>query len=156
MIDSTQTANKEDIMIKRKLKKANRYDDVMEILKNITRLENIEYPVNAFVNDDDRISYHIPGHVIRSEANDLIRGIYNNFSVTDFGGPFINLFRFVESKTNRLIHNYAVDITHRRVPNSNSMNEIRSWLVLWNILIGIDTENRNWEVPKGWRKLEGE
>lgn len=144
-------------MIKRKLEKANRYDDVIGILKDISHLENIDYPVDAFVDDDDHIQYHIPGHVIRSESNDLMRGIYNNYDITDFDSDsFMNLFRFVESESNRLMHNYANDISHRNVPTSNSMDIIRSWLVLWNILVGINMNDRSWKIPKGWRKLEGE
>jgi len=139
-------------MVKNILKDAGRYEDVVGILKGIISDTEYSYPVDAYVIKTGETLWRVDGDIVRSEAEKLLRLIEEG--VAEENDSFMTLYEYINTHTNAKLHNYAIAISHRHEPDVD-MEELRSWLVLWNLIICyhdtyvVDTE---WSVSEGWRK----
>lgn len=138
-------------MIKDILKEANRYEDIRNILNNIieTLDDDMTYPVDAHI-DDREIKWKVDGQLLIKEASNLLYLIdTENINCNNSSDDFLNLLQYVRTKGDRLLHNYAIDISHRSTPCTD-MNEIRKWKILENLIHNIGGEL--WIIPDGWKK----
>lgn len=138
-------------MIKKKLTEALRYNQVTGILKYIIS-EDLAYsiPVDAYIDSSGKTSWRVDGRVVTKEAKLLLQTIEDDVDEESvFPGSFESLEQYVHSHTNMLLHNYAVTISHRTVPNDMDMEVIRSWLILDNLLICFGS--KDWSIPDGWK-----
>lgn len=133
--------------LKNILVNANRYEDVMAILYGMMDLTGSEVPVRAYAGKRDKIAYNVPVQKVKEEAQALIYLLDGNM-VYDIGLDDVeNLWRYVNSVTDILLHNYAVSVSHQSQPED--MDGIRGWLVLDNLISCLD-HNESWSVPNGW------
>ena len=130
---------------------ANRYHEVIGILNHIIS-EDLAYsiPVDAYTDSNGKTSWRVDGRVVTKEAKLLLQTIEDEVDEESvFPGSFESLEQYVHSHTNMLLHNYAVTISHRTVPNDMDMEVIRSWLILDNLLICFGS--KDWSIPDGWK-----
>lgn len=140
-------------MIKKILEDANRYDDVKNILNNIIKDNQYSYPVNAFGDDYGRIKYRVDGNAVRKEASILLQLIDEEKEINEKSRDNIsNLFRYVRSQYDMLLHNYAVYISYKKDPDVD-IDIIRSWGILDSLISCFDYVDDNWYIPNGWRKV---
>lgn len=145
-------------MIKETLLEAGKYDDVVNILTHIAiNTSDDLQPIDAFVGDDGKAVTHVSGIEVIHQALELLQLIKDGLKFEYFESPemaekFETLQHFVESNTDMMLHNYAVNISHKAKPNIE-MDQIRSWLILDNLLLnfGIEDEEHEWYIPEGWK-----
>ena len=147
--------------IKTALIEAHRYEDIKNILNGIISDTEYSYPVNAYSNSDGKILYSVSGYVVRYEASKLMEIIETakNEDILE-NINFKSLSIYVNSRSDNMLHNFAVDISHRQIP-SIDIDTIRNWEILDNLItvlytgIIIDDEDGtwSWDIPKGWKKL---
>ena len=65
---------------------------------------------------------------------------------------FWNLYQYVHTHTDTLLHNYSVRISHRKEPLID-MEIIRAWEILDNLIINRTGED-NWHIPEGWKTID--
>lgn len=151
--------------IKNILKNANRYEDTLKILDTIAAMNGTSYPVEAFVDEDNITRWRIDGKDLRKEAK-LCKQIVMSDTTTDTNYSLSNIFQYVHSYTNMLLHNYANSLAHRNIPNDN-LNTIRAWLVVGSVIDHCDTNYKtmydncndslsNDLIPNGWKKLDND
>lgn len=138
--------------IKSILMEANRYDDVMSIIRDIIVDNQRSYPVNAFVKNNE-IKWHVDGAHVRSEAHRLLYLICEDKCIGS-DDDFVNLSSYVESRTDMFLHNYAISISHRNEPDVD-MEYTRCWEILDNLLRcwNIKDDEFEWDIPDGWKKI---
>lgn len=141
----------EDNPIKQELERANKYDDVKEVLIRITMNNSLSYnyPVDPFTDEDGTTKWRIDGNEVKFEAYRLLYYI-DGLNKSDFTGEdFSNLRQYVTTRTNILLHNYTVSLSHRNEPKTD-MDLIRTWEVLDNLLYCLGDDN--WRIPDGWKR----
>ena len=62
------------------------------------------------------------------------------------GDEYSNLSLYVSDHSYMLLHNYAVEVSHRMGGEMN--DEIRVWCILSNLLDNMYSDE--WNVPAGW------
>lgn len=134
--------------IKNTLKKANRFDNILQILVSITRNQQNSYTVNPFVNENGKLSYHVKGSVVEYEAAELLDLLLAD-NVSEITMRFENLSRYVRNQSDMLLHNYTVSLSHKATPDTD-LETIRCWEILQNLLDNIDYID-DWSIPKGWQ-----
>lgn len=133
-------------MIKQILTHAGRYNDTVNILENII-IENVnEYPVYMCVSNG-KVTNFVSGVFVREEAAKLLLSINNDIKISGYQ-PFPNLERYVITRTNDLLHNYAVALTHGAEPTTD-IDIIRTWEILQNLIICYHDDD--WNIPEGWK-----
>lgn len=109
-------------------------------------------PVDAFVADDGTTHWRVNAAFVRYEAITLLETIETETEKDKTEKDFWNLYQYVKSTSDMLLHNYAVSISHRKVPETN-MDDIRIWEILDNMLICWNLEDdEEWFIPDGWKK----
>lgn len=147
----------EETKIKKTLKEANRYLDISIILSNITKLNCHDYSVFAYEGEDGKIKRRVDGKDVSNEAEKLLKFIDGEITIEDIClfDHFSNLYKYVKSCTDTLLHNYSIDISHGIEPR-HDMEDIRSWLILDNLILTLDLDGDwtigDWTIPVGWRK----
>ena len=141
--------------IKRTLMEANRYEEVKDILINIctnSSLLPLSCPVNAFVDENGVTQWRVNGDAVHKEACGLLNIIEDDDLVYDDINlsSYSNLLQYVLSKSDMMIHNYAVFISHRDTP-VDDMEVIRNWEILQNLILNL--ADKDWDIPDGWKKI---
>ena len=133
------------------LKEANRYDAIQQILKDIVADNQQTYPVDPFIDNDHKTKWRVDGDNVRKDAKELLRIIDNNEAINT---DFLYLTQYVRTKSDALLHNYAVSISHRNEPKID-MEKIRCWEILDNLLTNCCNGqlDDDWYIPTGWKKL---
>ena len=144
------------------LGKSNRLFDVASILHDI--IERMErYGGDLLVRpciDDNKLITHVKSKDVCSEARHLFE-MLSSLSITDdykescvdscmYGDEYSNLSLYVSDYSDMLLHNYAVEVSHRMGGEMN--DEIRVWCILANLLDNMYTDE--WDVPAGWCRKE--
>lgn len=144
------------------LRKSNRLLDVKCILYDIIeRTEGYggDLPVRPCI-DDNKLITHVKSKDVYSEARHLFE-MLSSLSITDdskdsgvgscmYEDEYSNLSLYVSDHSDMLLHNYAVEVSHRMGGEMN--DEIRVWCVLSNLLDNIYFDE--WNVPAGWCRKE--
>jgi hypothetical protein len=143
--------------VKETLEKAGRYQDVMDILKSIytdQSLRTSSYGIyTPYVDPLGKTHWNVDGREVIFEALDLSEAIASDdkaFDDNDNPLQFEQLYDYVQSTHNMLMHNYANNLLHRIKPRVD-IDKIRAWGVLYCVL-----EKRSDElldIPDGWRRL---
>lgn len=141
------------------LGKSNRLFDVSfilhDIIERIEGLGDVDLPVRTCV-DDNKLITHVKSKDVYSEARRLFE-MLSSLSITDdskeggvgscmYGDEYSNLSLYVRNHSNILLHNYAVEVSHRMGGEMN--DEIRVWCILSNLLDNMYSDE--WNVPAGW------
>lgn len=148
------------------LKESGRYNQVIKILDKIisdTKLEG-ETPVSAYVDENNNTQWRVDAISVKMEAS-LLKGalLYDNTDI--FVSDYDSLRQYVSSKTDIMLHNYAIEISYRKDKHQIKMGTIRGWLCLDNIIYNIpitreEAQNKTsplyYEIPKAWRKKKKE
>lgn len=145
------------------LGKSNRLFDVASILHDIIEhmegYGDVDLPVHPCI-DDNKLITHVKSKDVYSEARHLFE-MLSSLSIPDdskescvgscmYGDEYSNLFLYVRDYSNMLLHNYAVEVSHRMGGEMN--DEIRVWCILSNLLDNIYSDE--WDVPAGWCRKE--
>lgn len=144
------------------LRKSNRLLDVKCILYDIIeRTEGYggDLPVRPCI-DDDKLITHVKSKDVYSEARHLFE-MLSSLSIADDSkehgvdsymhrDEYFNLSLYVSDHSDMLLHNYAVEVSHRMVGEMN--DEIRVWCVLSNLFDNMYSDE--WDVPAGWCRKE--
>lgn len=142
-------------MYKKILKDANRYDDICNILKEIANIKDYDLPVRAFVSRKGGWENRIIVSNLKSESKLLLEILSQDLD-SDFDmciDDYENLYEFVNTYADDLLHNYAVSLSHKKDPEYN-IEKVRPWLILSNLLIclTVTTKEEPWSIPDGWKK----
>lgn len=145
------------------LGKSNRSFDVASILHDI--IERVEryggdLLVRPRIDDDNKLITHVKSKDVCSEARHLFE-MLSSISITDdskescagscmYGDEYSNLSLYVSDYSDMLLHNYAVEVSHRMGGEMN--DEIRVWCILANLLDNMYSDE--WDVPAGWCRKE--
>lgn len=152
MYSTTKSPNIHEI-----LKAANKYDDVKNILTDIIKDNEPDYPVKAFINDDGETKWRVKGKSVRNEAAKILTIIDGkNFVKTNNSDEttddFQNILSYVTTTSDIKLHNYAVALSHRTEPKDN-LDDIRSWETLENLIYHLrSNDDWAWEIPNGWHR----
>jgi hypothetical protein len=151
--------------IKTALKEAGRYNQVLYILNSIIHDEDLHtnsYPSNAYVTRGGQSSWRVNGYSVMFAAITLHHIISEDLRVDCTTEEFFFLKQHVDSVCDMILHNYAIEISHRG-SHTTSMDKIRGWLVLLDILQSYgffmndgceETEDRVlFYIPDGWKRL---
>lgn len=138
-----------------KLKKSGRYDEIISILKTIKMIQDYSLPVDCYCGDDGKAAFRIKVSDLRSDADKILTMLYSNetFVVLEDGDNFEAIFHYLTTHCNMFLHNYANTISHRKTPE-NDIDDIRSSLILENLIMNIHGGLDDWDIPVGWRKCE--
>lgn len=145
------------------LRKSNRLLDVKCILYDIIEHTeghgDVDLPVRPSI-DDDKLITHVKSKDVYSEARHLFE-MLSSLSIADdskescvdscmYRDEYSNLSLYVRDHADMLLHNYAVEVSHRLGGEMN--DEIRVWCVLSNLLDNMYSDE--WDVPAGWCRKE--
>lgn len=142
--------------IKEILIDANRYEDIVNILKDISKMDDnsYSYPVRVFIDSDGETKWRVDGKSVNEQSSKLLKLIEDGSDGIS-NDDFTYLSEYVRSHTDMLLHNYAITITHRRDPED--METIRPWVILDNLIscwnLGLNDDDSAWDIPIGWKKL---
>lgn len=141
--------------IKTELQKANRYDQIKQILTGLANDTEGNYPVKTFVNKNGETKWRVDGKAVQNEAKKVLQIIDSKtFEQTDVE----NLLANITTSTDMYLHNYAVYLSHRKTPTI-TMDTARTYEVLEHLLNHIhkksyyDEIESTYTVPEGWYKL---
>lgn len=141
--------------IKTELQKANRYDQIKQILTGLANDTEGNYPVKAFVNEDGETKWRVNGKDVHDEAKKVLQIIDSKtLEQADVG----NLLANVSTMADMHLHNYAVYLSHRKTPTV-TMDTVRKYEVLEHLLNHIykksyyDEIEATYTIPEGWYKL---
>lgn len=140
--------------IKKILKDANRYDDIINVLNSIASLKGGDIPVSPHINiKGGNLICHVNALYVSKEAPKLIKLINNEVMEENLCNlyEFVNLHYYVDSKTKDIIYDNALALSYGNNPKDN-MNVIKIWFILSNLIININNYN-NWSIPDGWKNL---
>ena len=142
------------MIIRKILEDAGRYYDCFNILHNIINEfdEDTNYPC-PHKDDNGERKERIKGKLIIDEASKLLPLIQSDQEVDRTKYDFDNLRSYISFKTNIMLHNYAVDISHHNDPDDD-METIMGFMVLENLLDcwRISDDNFFWTIPETWKK----
>lgn len=141
------------------LRKSNRLLDVKcilyDIIERIEECGNVDLPIRPCI-DDNKLITHVKSKDVYSEARHLFE-MLSSLSIPDdskescvgscmYRDEYSNLSLYVSDHADMLLHNYAVEVSHRMGGEMN--DEIRVWCVLSNLLDNMYSDE--WDVPAGW------
>lgn len=145
------------------LRKSNRLLDVkcilFDIIERIEGFGNVDLPVRLCI-DNDKLITHVKSKDVYSEACHLFE-MLSSLSIADdfkescvgscmYKDEYSNLSLYVSDHSDMLLHNYAVEVSHRMGGEMN--DEIRVWCILSNLLDNMYSDE--WNVPAGWCRKE--
>lgn len=150
--------------IKKELEDANRYKDVKTIITNIIKDPNLSgnYPVNPFRDEDGNTKWRVNGDLVKYEAYKLLSVIDGWYDEIDdiTGKDFANLFQYITTESDRLLHSYVISLSHRHEPKID-MDVIRTWSIIDNMICHLDIhdingedDDRHWRIPEGWKRID--
>ena len=143
------------MIISKILRDSGRYDDIIKILEKISMNNNYDFPVNAYVDDDGKTKWRVPGDDVRKGAVLLLSIINNNEAITEASDQYECLRHVVETSADIMLHNYANFLSHRIKPDDD-MENIRAYQILSHLLFYIGNEEvmscGDFTVPVGWKK----
>ena len=143
------------MIISKILRDSGRYDDIIKILEKISMNNNYDFPVNAYVDNDNKTKWRVPGDDVRKGAVTLLSIIKNNEVITEASDQYECLRHVVETSADIMLHNYANFLSHRIKP-IDDMENIRAYQILSHLLFYIGNEEiMSWgdfTVPVGWKK----
>lgn len=130
---------------------AGRLSGVIEVLENISTLNCSYCPVGIYVyNGEVRENVSVPR--IKQQAVLLKSCILtNNFKYAS-RDIFDDIYLYIKSKSDDYLHNYAIAISHRNLPDENLIEKARIFLILVNMLDCMDIDEYEWSIPKGWER----
>ena len=141
--NSTETTNG----FKSILEEAGRYESSIEILNYI-----IEHtPVVYFADNIDTCK-------CKEQAVKLLKVIKDEVIIRkdDLVGKLDDIYHHINNETDIMIHKYAIDQSYRIKPKYDIEDIIKSYLVLANLIIYLNTKNDNpdksWSVPREWER----
>ena len=137
-----------NIYVSNTLKVAGRFADVTSLLSNI--VNNVPaalVQVDPYVTGHNYMQCWVDGQDVRREANLLFKRICDGdaYHVLKYEN-YENLFQYVRSHTNMLLHNYAVQVSYG--VHEDIDDEIRVWCILENLLCNISFDT--WDIPIAW------
>ena len=137
--------------IKSILKEANRYDEVVDILKTIIVSPNTNhYAVALYYDKDGTVRNDVDAGSVKLEAAILLLCIEDIIDYEHQDLTYLSVY--FSDMTNTLLHNYSVSLTHKEEPNT-SIDTIRCFSIITNL---VDCINggfmENWTIPDGWKK----
>ena len=133
------------------LKDAGRLEDILDLINKIRDKSNRATSLPLFtpqVDDNWKAHYRIDADLVFIEAGLLLSAIENK-SINTRLDELRNLWAYVYSETEILLHNYTVSLSHRKHPKDD-IDVIRIWCILENLIINIGSEY--WEIADGWKK----
>ena len=145
------------------LRNVNRYDDILYVLNNIMIMPQTYFPVHQYLSKGV-IHKTVPAKEVIVEASKLQIALEYNIFIID---TLDNLGRCIKYRSDTLLHDYAIAISHRKYMNCGKteckMEHIRTLLLL-NHLIGyfnnITEENiddlYDFYIPDGWEGIKKE
>lgn len=138
------------------LKEAGRYDQVTDILVKIaTGCNAYTYPVHPFIDDDFTTKWRVEGSSIRKQALRLLEIVVDKEDVKVIDEmSFTQISAYVESHADILLHNYAINVSHKIEPDVD-MDEARNWLVLGSLIKGLHLPEE-WAVSDGWKFISND
>lgn len=131
-----------------------RYFEIIKILEKIVDTTSATFPVECYSGEQGKAKFCVSGNELRLDARKLL-DILNpkNFFIELYEevDSFDTIIRYLRTRNDVFLHNFANTISHGEVPNS-SIEDIRASLVLENLVSSIWGDFETWTVPKGWRK----
>lgn len=146
--------------VKEELKAAGRYDQVMNILKSTIMSTQGNYPVDCYPDENGKASFDVDAMKVRVEASRLMIAIDDNTIKNMTFENFRNLWQYVHSNCDMLLHNYAVSVCHRTEPPKIDIDKARVWCILDNLIICLnpvefdDEDETDWTIPNGWKDIK--
>lgn len=136
--------------IKAILEDANRYDDVVKILKYTLSSVHRNPAVGLYFDKDGNVRNDVDAKSIKLEVSILLLCIEGVLDYTQH--DFTSLSVYITDMTNTLLHNYANSLTHKEEPNIN-IDTIRCCNIINNLVDCIQAGiMENWTIPDGWKK----
>ena len=139
--------------VKRKLIKANRYEDIHRVIfHDIVNKISSDLKIVYF---DGGTSKILRGYNIIKEAKDFFSLLSlekeNEMNLDDFD----NFRCYVEDITDMKLHNFAISVAHRNNQACDMDDNIRVWLIIRNIfdVLATDCKLDSFKIPKGWKKI---
>ena len=140
------------------LRIAGRFADVTSLLSNIVNnVPGTLVQVDPYVTHHNYMQCWVDGQDVRREANLLFKRICDgddrNVNLVLNYENYKNLFQYVRSHTNTLLHNHAVKASYGI--HEDIDDEIRVWSILENLLCNISFDNISfdtWDIPTAWWK----
>lgn len=136
--------------IKAILEEANRYDDVVEILKTTIASVRRNPAVGLYFDKDGNVRNDVDAKSIKLEVSILLLCIEGVLDYTQH--DFTSLSVYITDMTDTLLHNYANSLTHKEEPNTG-IDTIRCFSIITNLVDCIQAGiMENWTIPDGWKK----
>lgn len=136
--------------IKSILKEANRYDEVVEILKYTLSSVRRNPAVGLYFDKDGNVRNDVDAKSIKLEVSILLLCIEGVLDYTQH--DFTSLSVYITDMTDTLLHNYANSLTHKEEPNTG-IDTIRCFNIITNLVDCIQAGiMENWTIPDGWKK----
>lgn len=134
------------------LVESGRYENIVTMLTNIIADTKASYPLrSAFVDNDGETSWRVDGVAVRQQANTLLKLIEADCDGNS-SDDFCELRAYVKDKSDTLLHNYAVALSHNSQPKTD-IDVIRQWEILDNMIACWNTNDEyDWYIPTDWQK----
>lgn len=142
--------------MKNTLIEAGRYDQIISILRKIVFTTNDYFAVDYHLYKGES-SFLVSGADVRVEAGQLIESIDDHTVDRMKTEDFENLHQYIDSRLNILLRSYALQLSHRKTPDEESMETIRQWSILNHLLVCLSInkdETYRWHIPEGWENLD--
>lgn len=140
--------------IKDTLVSAGRYDDVMKLLEKAKNVSGPNCPVMCHNDGTGRVCYDVYPKDVKTGAEAVIDLINSNISSFPFSKNLDSLYWYIRSAAQYAMVNYAVSISHGKVPNDVPVENIRIHLILQNLIEANDVDDTDWYIPEGWKAKE--
>lgn len=140
--------------IVKKIKRAGRYEEIIHILNTIEEIKDTVLPVNCYTGEDEKACFYISVNQLKADARKLLIILSPETSFVELyenEDSFETIWRYLQSKNDIFLHNYANSISHRHTPEYD-IEEIRASLVLEDLALSLWDEIDTWDIPDGWRK----
>lgn len=155
--------------IKEKIKEAGRYEEVMEIINKILMEcvgDNDTYPISLTskgrkLNDVTDVEDIVRGIKLWMKYIEIEETQENMEAIKDEAQLLNELMLVIDSDLDMKLHNFGVDISHRKDVDESELETARAYGVLWSSInyfmyFGLDEDFSfiPFEVPKGWKKIK--
>lgn len=135
--------------VKAELIKANRLEQVFELLNSICCSKDYDFPVALFMDDDNTAKSRVDGCKVREQAKLLIEQIEKDDVQVEV--DFWYLYHLIKNKAEMNMHNYANDALHRAI-SSIDLERTRVLVIVKSLIESrtFCTEDNAWSIPTGW------
>lgn len=144
--------------IKSVLTNAGRYDDVMTLLDSIIKNEKYKtasYPLFRPMVRNNVTLWRVDAKSVIQQAMSL-RDLIESEVDIDVDMNFDELFAYVSSESDTMLHNYAIIASHRDTPDESLLEEIRILCIINGFLMYkfcCKQTISDYAIPPGWAKL---